>query len=243
MATRTTAIVIDAGSSGSRAHLYTFGAPQLTTIREEWSMKRWPGLSACAIEANISSCAKKNLSHMLHELQIGCNTLAHVRCAGAPVYLRATAGLRLLQTQDRESILHGAAQAIRLSTFRLASLPRTLPGSEEALYDWLMVNAAAGALDAPMSATFAVLDMGGASTQIAFAPALTSLPAQGMQQLSSQLGGRALYDAVSRLGFGMNEAHEGVLKRWRGAGRHPCNLPGDYDGCRKAVSAFVHTAE
>ena len=129
MATRTTAIVIDAGSSGSRAHLYTFGAPQLTTIREEWSMKRWPGLSACAIEANISSCAKKNLSHMLHELQIGCNTLAHVRCAGAPVYLRATAGLRLLQTQDRESILHGAAQAIRLSTFRLASLPRTLPGA------------------------------------------------------------------------------------------------------------------
>ena len=96
-------IVIDAGSSGSRAHLYTFGAPQLTTIREEWSLKRWPGLSACAlregnapsIEANISGCARKNLSHMLHDLEAGCRSKS-VHCAGAPVYLRATAGLRLL---------------------------------------------------------------------------------------------------------------------------------------------------
>lgn len=241
MSARTTAIEVDAGSSGSRAHLYTFGEPQLTTIREEWSMKRWPGLSACAIEVNISGCAKKNLSHMLHELEAGCRT-ERVHCAGAPVYLRATAGLRLLQPQDRESILQGAAEAIRQSTFRLVSLPRTLPGSEEALYDWLMVNAAAGTLNAPISATFAVLDMGGASTQITFESALASPPFQGMQQLSSQLGGRALY-AVSRLGFGMNEAHESVLARWRGAGRHPCKLPGDYEGCRKAVSAFVHAAE
>ena len=249
MATRTTAIVIDAGSSGSRAHLYTFGAPQLTTIREEWSMKRWPGLSACAlkepkapsIEANISGCARKNLSHMLHDLEAGCRTKS-VHCVGAPVYLRATAGLRLLQPQDRESILQGAAEAIRQSSFRLTSLPRTLPGSEEALYDWLMVNAAAGTLGAPRSATFAVLDMGGGSTQIAFEPASASPSFQGMQQLSSQMGGRALY-AVSRLGFGMNEAHDSVLARWRGAGRHPCKLPGDYEGCRKEVSAFVRAAE
>ena len=150
MSTRSTAIVIDAGSSGSRAHLYTFGVPQLTTIREEWSMKRWPGLSACALKepnapsagVNISGCARKNLSHMLHDLEAGCRAKS-VHCAGAPVYLRATAGLRLLQPKERESILQGAAEAIRQSAFRLASLPRTLPGSEEALYDWLMVNAAA----------------------------------------------------------------------------------------------------
>jgi guanosine-diphosphatase len=220
MATRTTMIVIDAGSSGSRAHLYTFGAPQLTTIREEWSLKRWPGLSACAlregnapsIEANISGCARKNLSHMLHDLEAGCRSKS-VHCAGAPVYLRATAGLRLLPPRDRESILQGAAEAIRQSSFRLTSPPRTLPGSEEALYDWLMVNAAAGALGARRSATFAVLDMGGGSTQIAFEPASAAASdpasaaasAQGRQRLGARLGGRSLY-AVSRLGLGMNEA-------------------------------------
>ena len=249
MSTRSTAIVIDAGSSGSRAHLYTFGAPQLTTIREEWSMKRWPGLSACALKepnapsagVNISGCAKKNLSHMLHDLEAGCRAKS-VHCAGAPVYLRATAGLRLLQPKERESILQGAAEAIRQSAFRLASLPRTLPGSEEALYDWLMVNAAAHTLGAPRGGTYAVLDLGGGSTQIAFEPASTPPSSEGMQQLGAPLGGRALY-AVSRLGLGMNEAHAGVLARWRGAARHPCTLPGDYEGCRKEVSAFVRAAE
>lgn len=235
------AVVIDAGSSGSRAHLYTLGVPKLETIREVWSMKQWPGLSACARDMNVSGSAKKNVSHLLDALAAQCQT-RHMDCSRAPVYLRATAGLRLLPAHDRDRIMQGAAAAIRQSIFQLTSPPRTVPGSEEALYDWLFVNAAARALDAPALRTFAVLDLGGGSTQIAFEPTSPGASSGGMRRLGSTLGSRNLY-AVSRLGLGMNEAHAGVLAKRRGTERHPCELPGDYEGCRSAVSDFVRAVD
>jgi len=112
-------------------------------------------------------------------------------------------------------------------------------GSEEAVYDWLMVNAAAQTLlPGGRGATLAALDLGGASTQIAF-----ELPAGGgaaAVPLPPHLGrGRSLY-AVSRLGFGMNEAYKSVVAR---EGGEACVLPGDFEACLRATSAFVRQSE
>lgn len=106
----TYAIMIDAGSTGSRLHLYHFHscpAPALPTLDHESFYSTKPGLSAYPDDpAEAAHSLKEMLDRALREIpadQHSCTKLE----------LKATAGLRLLGEQQSKAILHGVEQFIR----------------------------------------------------------------------------------------------------------------------------------
>lgn len=101
-----------------------------------------------------------------------------------PIFLLATAGMRLLPNLERQLLLNQICSYARAnSDFLLPDCDvhiQVIPGVTEGLYGWIATNYLLGSFDAPQSHdhgkghhTYGFLDMGGASAQIAFAPNAT----------------------------------------------------------------------
>ena len=101
-----------------------------------------------------------------------------------PVFLLATAGMRLLGNVERQLLLDQICSYTRAnSDFLLPDCDvhiQVIPGITEGLYGWIATNYLLGSFDAPENVdpgkghnTYGFLDMGGASAQIAFAPNAT----------------------------------------------------------------------
>lgn len=100
-----------------------------------------------------------------------------------PIFLLATAGMRLLPTQQSQDILREVCSYARgLTSFQLPDCTahiRVILGDVEGMYGWIAANYLLGTFDKPQEKhnnshrTFGFLDMGGASAQIAFAPNTT----------------------------------------------------------------------
>ncbi|KAK9472368.1 nucleoside phosphatase family-domain-containing protein [Dipodascopsis tothii] len=233
-------IVIDAGSSGSRIHIYSWLSadaaggqaggrnqlPQVTRGDPSWSMKIKPGISTFAGKAD--AVGRDHLAALLGHAQSIVPRHKHEQ---TPIFLYATAGMRLLADEDQHQILTNACQFIMDSTkFHLpadqcAQNVRVIDGETEGLLGWLALNYMLGALDEPAShahgkghSTYGFLDMGGASAQVAFAPNATEtekhledLYTVRMRTLS---GADQIYNifVTSWLGYGANEARRRYLE-------------------------------
>lgn len=101
-----------------------------------------------------------------------------------PIFLLATAGMRLLGNLERQLLLDQICSYARdNSEFLLPDCGvhiQVIPGVTEGLYGWIATNYLMGAFDTPEKHdhgkghnTYGFLDMGGASAQIAFAPNAT----------------------------------------------------------------------
>lgn len=101
-----------------------------------------------------------------------------------PIFLLATAGMRLLPNLERQLLLDQICSYARAnSDFLLPDCGvhiQVIPGVTEGLYGWIATNYLLGSYDAPKEHdhgkghhTYGFLDMGGASAQIAFAPNVT----------------------------------------------------------------------
>jgi Golgi nucleoside diphosphatase len=137
--TREWGIVLDAGSSGTRALLYSWdSASPLDSVRQLWIKKQRPGLSSCAkptIGVTMRECAERKILGLLEtvghsEEWAVVAAAAERRAAQAQthVILRATAGLRLLTNSSRTS--SSRARRARL-TLRLS---RTATSAARALH-------------------------------------------------------------------------------------------------------------
>lgn len=149
-----------------------------------------------------------------------------------PLFLLATAGMRLLPESQRTKLLTQICSYARSETkFQIPECDlhiQVLPGETEGLYGWIAVNYLLGGFDSSENAhgkdhhTYGFLDMGGASAQIAFAPNQTESVkhAEDLKLLRvRKLDGVAAEFRVfvtSWLGFGVNEARrryvDGLLK-------------------------------
>ncbi|KAK9447125.1 nucleoside phosphatase family-domain-containing protein [Limtongia smithiae] len=216
-------LMIDAGSTGSRIHVYEFSncnsSPEL--VREVFEMTR-PGLSSYPDEPvgaakSLDSLLAVAMKEVPEELK-GCT----------PVAVKATAGLRILGDEKSETIL----KAVRAHLEEDYPFPvvagdgiSIMDGKDEGVYAWITTNFLLGnigsAEDLP---TAAVFDLGGGSTQIVFEPTFPVSAAGVPEQMTSgdhkydlQFGGRhfTLYQH-SHLGYGLMEArkkvHAAVLK-------------------------------
>ncbi|XP_044292126.1 ectonucleoside triphosphate diphosphohydrolase 1 isoform X3 [Varanus komodoensis] len=104
--------------------------------------------------------------------------------AETPVYLGATAGMRLLRLENgdvAQKVLSAVEATLRLYPFRFQGA-RILSGEEEGAYGWITLNYLLGNFKQSIwpkflprsffsSGTVGALDLGGASTQITFVPA------------------------------------------------------------------------
>ena len=98
-----------------------------------------------------------------------------------PIFILATAGMRLLPDHEREALLEEICSYAKSETDFLINKcdhhVQVIPGETEGLYGWIAANYLLGGFDSPEKHehgkghhTYGFLDMGGASAQIAFAP-------------------------------------------------------------------------
>lgn len=198
------AIMIDAGSTGSRVHVYKFNycssSPELED--EVFEMLR-PGLSSFKGNPRGAADSLRPL------LQTSLKSIPQALQGCTPIAVKATAGLRLLGQEESNKILKEVRRMIRDEyPFVLADGPATkgvveltpgggeiegkaveiMDGRDEGVFAWITVNYLLGFIGPPLPGqsggrrqTAAVMDLGGASTQIVFEPAVASDPVRGMR--------------------------------------------------------------
>ena len=207
--------MIDAGSTGSRIHIYKFNNCGASAEYEYEVFKMTqPGLSSFAGKPEE---AAKSLDVLLDEALRVVPTLMH---SCTPVAVKATAGLRLLPGSQSADILHAVEERIHRSyPFQLLEKDGVtiMDGKDEGVYAWITANYLLGTIkaDTPKDTpTYAVLDLGGASTQIVFEPMFSSSDQRlepGEHKYDLKFGGRSheLYQH-SYLGYGLMRARKHV---------------------------------
>lgn len=224
-------LMIDAGSTGSRIHTFTFRqhaqSPQLNVITEDFFALK-PGLSSYN---NSPSAAAASLRPLLARAKTRVPSNMH---ASTPVVLRATAGLRMLGEQSANAILTEVRKTLRTSGFRFDddSWAGILTGNEEAVYSWMTVNYLLGKQP---DQTVGTLELGGGSAQVAFVPRddaiKTSTGKCGMSSEQLKFSGKDLdLYTVSHLDFGLQKARALLLSKFEVAGKlgaNPCFNRGD----------------
>ncbi|RMX19251.1 multidrug DMT transporter permease [Legionella jordanis] len=150
--------VVDAGSTGSRLHIYSYDLDSTQTpvnVTEVWNKKIKPGLAT--IEPNAAT-----IDAYLTALFSG------VPESKLPVYFYATAGMRLLPQPKQQQFYTLMQQWFANQSNWTLQQAKTITGSEEGLFGWLAVNYQLGALNSKDKELAGVMDMGGASVQIIF---------------------------------------------------------------------------
>ncbi|XP_029025795.1 ectonucleoside triphosphate diphosphohydrolase 2 [Betta splendens] len=234
-------IVLDAGSSHTALYVYKWPADKqngtgLVTQHSEChasgggisSYVGRPGAAALSLEP----CLQQALEDVPRERQ-----------RGTPVYLGATAGMRLLRISSPEQcseILQEVGHKIQSSPFDFRGAA-VLSGQEEGAYGWVTVNyllenflkyGLVGRWLSPGRPTVGALDFGGASTQITFATQEEMEETQDAMKL--RLYGRdySLY-THSFLCYGQDQvlkrllAHVVKAQGYSSSVLHPC-LPAGY---------------
>jgi len=234
-------VIVDAGSSGSRLQVYSWR--DLSWSRKErlkqkhslhvlpaiergvpsgsdkpWQIKLEPGLSSFAGKLpELRTYLKGLLDHA--STMVPPKALPHT-----PIYIHATAGMRLLPPEQRQAILLETCRTIR--EFPFARDPkvhdftgadpdsacgghvRVISGEEEGLFGWLAINYLMGGFE-PGTQPYGFLDMGGASSQIAFEPserdAQKDLFPVSLHRLDGSVDEHQVF-VTTFLGFGTNEA-------------------------------------
>lgn len=161
-------IMFDAGSTGTRIHVYTFVqkiAGQLPVLEGEIFDSVKPGLSAFVDQP------KQGAETVQELLEVAKDSIPRSHWKRTPVVLKATAGLRLLPAQKAQALLFEVKEIFKKSPFLVPDdSVSIMDGSYEGILAWITVNFLTGQLHGHSHETVGTLDLGGASTQITFLP-------------------------------------------------------------------------
>ncbi|KAI8968327.1 nucleoside phosphatase GDA1/CD39 [Mycotypha africana] len=230
--------MIDAGSSGSRVHVYQFSVCNDPVLENEVFHMLEPGLSSFKDDPEAAALSLKPL------MDIAVKSVPKEFQKCTPIAVKATAGLRLLGKDKSDSILKSVRKYLETFPFPIAGENgvEIMEGSDEGVYAWITVNYLLGKLrKSQRGQSAAVFDLGGASTQIVFEPTFAT-PEENMvegdhkYQLDYQNDLFELYQH-SYLGYGLNEARKAIkmemVNLWKSEAKktgkvyHPC-LPENY---------------
>ncbi|KAJ1984190.1 Guanosine-diphosphatase [Dimargaris cristalligena] len=209
------ALMIDAGSTGSRIHVYKFNyckdGPELESEVFEHTK---PGLSAYPDDPK--GAARSLDALMLTALKNVPVSLHHC----TPVTVKATAGLRLLGEAQSQVILDAVRQHLE-NQYPFPIIKKDgvviMDGKDEGVYAWITVNYLLRLVGNPSKdSTAAVFDLGGGSTQIVFEPSSQSAAEKftmhpGDHHYNLDFNGHH-YDLYqhSYLGYGLKEARRQI---------------------------------
>eukprot|EP00051_Salpingoeca_urceolata_P017510 m.239060 g.239060 ORF g.239060 m.239060 type:complete len:426 (-) comp18975_c0_seq6:50-1327(-) len=247
------AVVIDAGSSGSRVFVYTWPCgtrpdklPRIAQLQNEIGhvvvKKIEPGLSYYADKPRMA------VESVLPLLQYAALHIPASNRATTPLYILATAGLRSIPPAQSKAILQALRQDLPTQCeFRvLPGQVDLISGEMEGVYQWVSANYVLGRLEHPTTATVGAMDMGGGSAQIAFElvdnVAATRVPEAlkttldfGLKLPSGRPKVYTVYVAT-HLGFGANHARQRYVKQLQtsaktavGSVKDPCLTLGQED--------------
>ena len=211
--------MIDAGSSGCRAHVYRFGklgsiTGPLYVLPEHNSLKVKPGLSSFAEQPTDAGKSLQGLIDFMKE------QVPEADWAVTPIWLKATAGLRMLEPAKSEAVLESVRDFLSNKDnspflFR-RSWAKIIPGNEEGGFGWIAYNYLKKIIgpkrDAQSSESpYAVVEMGGASAQVSqVAPSTQEaekIPPEYRFSFTIEKQTYNLY-TYSYLGYGAEQARE-----------------------------------
>ncbi|KAG8424573.1 Guanosine-diphosphatase [Metarhizium acridum] len=216
-------LMIDAGSTGSRIHVYKFNncgpVPELESEEFKMTEKSVGGLSKYADDP---IAAAKTLDPLM---AVAMENVPEKLKRCSPVAVKATAGLRKVGPQKSDAILKQVREHLEnVYPFPVVSDEKggvsVMDGADEGVYAWITTNYLLGKIGGPdKSETAAVFDLGGGSTQIVFQPTFKAAKAGGMPEklaegdhkFSLDFGGQKfeLYQH-SHLGYGLMEARNAI---------------------------------
>ncbi|NXP88934.1 ENTP5 diphosphohydrolase, partial [Passerina amoena] len=210
-------IMFDAGSTGTRIHIYTFvqkSPENLPEVEGEIFESVKPGLSAYADQPEKGAETVKSL------LDMAVDAVPPHLWKKTPVVLKATAGLRLLSEEKAQALLSEVVKEVFEESPFLVPEDSVgiMDGSHEgvicALGAVLSTVLFAGQLSGQNQQTVGILDLGGASTQITFLPrfeeTLKETPEDFLTSFEMFNSTYKLY-THSYLGFGLKAARLATL--------------------------------
>lgn len=160
-------IVLDAGSSHTAVYIYEWPAEK---DNNTGNVKQ---VNACKVKGQgISSYASSPSGagdSLIDCMQEAVRLVPTSRHQETPLYLGATAGMRLLRMVDKaasEKVFEAVASRLKTFPFDYQGA-RILSGQEEGAFGWVTVNYLSELLKQGVG-TMGALDLGGASTQISF---------------------------------------------------------------------------
>ncbi|KTD02121.1 ectonucleoside triphosphate diphosphohydrolase [Legionella geestiana] len=229
--------VVDAGSTGSRLHVYAYTDAQKgpINIHEVYSKKVTPGFATLSPDADAINAYLDNL------MPQGSNM-------ALPLYFYATGGMRLLPPNQQDARYAQLRQWFGRQSDWSLKAARTVPGKDEAVWGWLAVNYQLGRLQTSQIAPAGVLDMGGASVQITFPIDAKRTDAEQDIETITVYGQRITLFARTFLGLGQTDMSHQFLDA---AACFPKGYPlpdggrgeGDARQCRDEVARLVNDVQ
>lgn len=161
------AVIFDAGSSGSRVHVYCFGKNlELLPMGDkiELFQQTKPGLS------HYASNPKEGADSLESLLDEAINAVPKDQHSMTPVRLGATAGLRTLPGDSAMNLLDAVKSYLLKSPLKfIPSWVSILDGTQEGAFEWITINYLLGRIGQDYGKTVGVVDLGGGSVQMAYA--------------------------------------------------------------------------
>ena len=234
--------VVDAGSSGSRLHLYSVerqGAAQ--DIRDLLDVSgNAPGLSSFA--QNPAAAGQSGMGQLIASLNARVKELGLDK-QKIELHVLGTAGMRLIAQEAAQAVYENVRQTFANAGYAPKHIG-TITGEMEAFYGWSDANFLLGHF-APDRQPVGVIEIGGASMQIAY-------PVASSHQRDVTKGlifGREYHvRTLSFLGLGVNEARRSMMQDGaKGAHCYPVGAPVedvpeprfDAQACRLSYAAIV----
>lgn len=215
-------IIIDAGSSGSRLHLFQHNADKnMPVVTEVFTVKNTTPLNSFANHPEKSGESLKPLFDdavkKLHD-----DNITEV----IPTSVLGTAGMRLLPTDQQQAIYLNIKNFIEASykNTLITSEVQTISGKIEGVYDWLDVNYLLKNFQ-NQTPTAGSIEMGSASTQIAYATQKMTKP---IDETNLTINGKK-YTVFSKsfLGLGQDQTHQGMRVDQDAKSCYPTDAPFD----------------
>jgi hypothetical protein len=210
--------MIDAGSSGCRVHVYRYGKVgsmegPLYILPKHVSLKVKPGLSSFKNDPSAAGASLKGLVDFVK------TKVPASDWGDTPIWLKATAGLRMLEPKTSDAIL----DSVRSFLGNSANSPllfrpmwaKIIPGQEEGAFGWIAYNYLKRIIGPKKNTAdivpFAVIEMGGASAQVTqLAPSekdISEIPEDYRYAFTIEGQTYTLY-THSYLGYGSEQARE-----------------------------------
>lgn len=229
-------IVVDLGLLGLRAQIYRWEepgqvndllldeskkSPPKITQEPGWSQKITPGASTFGEKPG-----KIWKQHYKKLMKFAESVIPKDEWHDTPVYVLATAGMRLLPEQQQQKVLAETCKALQKHTdFKIGSCSehvQVIDGATEGIYGWLALNYLMGRFDNYDTLELehelvGFMDMGGASTQVAFVPSADEIAKHDEDlftvHLRNQNGDLQKWRVFTGtwLGFGANQARRRYL--------------------------------
>jgi len=203
-------LLFDAGSTGTRLTVFSWPTRVFDTVLPNLTVPLALIYFSNRTIAGIDTPTGRAFLTVLLEVAQGFLEDHADRWGTFPVYLTATAGMRMLPPAAQATAMAEVRAIIAASPFMFQpGWARIIAGEEEGVYGWVAANYLLGTLQAPDgslgTSLVGALDMGGASAQVTF------LPPSGVEMIAGAFDTtitpslRTLLYTHSFLYYGQNE--------------------------------------